>query len=109
MELPVQSAPRTPFAEATRELRTATQVMLGAHDETPVLIVTSPAPSDGKTLVAANLAASFALSGKRTILVSADLRRPRVDGFFGGHPDTPGLAELLDAEAPSVEAIVASM
>ena len=105
-ELPVRSAPRTPFAESIRELRTATQVLLGAPTSAPVLVVTSPAPSDGKTLVTANLAASFALSGKQTILVSSDLRRPRIDDFFGGQPDAAGLAELLDADEPSESRIL---
>ncbi len=98
--LPVVTQPRTPFAESIRELRTSAQVLLNTS-ATPVLLVTSPAPFDGKTLVSANLAASYALSGKLTILVSGDLRRPRIHEFFGTNETDRGLAELLDGPAPT--------
>jgi succinoglycan biosynthesis transport protein ExoP len=98
--LAVVTEPRTPFAESIRELRTSVQVLLGSAS-TPVLVVTSPAPFDGKTIITANLASSYALAGKLTILVSGDLRRPRIHEFFGGSEADEGLAELVTGAAPT--------
>lgn len=59
-----------------------------------VFLVTSPIPSDGKTLTATNLAVSIALSEKRVLLVDADLRRPKVDDIFN-LPNRMGLSTFL--------------
>lgn len=55
-------------------------------------LVTSPGPKEGKTTVAANLAAATALSGSRAILVDTDMRRPRVHKLLG-IPRRPGITE----------------
>ena len=84
-------------AEAIRALRTA--VLLG-HERSqdhpasvPLIVVTSPGPGEGKTLVAANLAAAFAESGQKTLLVSADLRNPSIESMFGFARRGPGLGD----------------
>ena len=59
------------------------------------LSVTSPGPGDGKSLVASNLALSFAEGGWRTVLVDADLRRGFLNETFD-LPATPGLVEYLE-------------
>jgi len=56
--------------------------------------VTSPGPADGKTFVAANLAAAFKELGKRVLVLSADLRKPSIHRQFGV-PVAPGLADAL--------------
>src|SRR5262249_8290058 len=63
-----------------------------------VLLITSAAPGEGKTMTACHLAASLARAGRRTLLVDGDLRRPVVHGVFD-IPASPGLAELLRGEA----------
>ncbi len=88
-------APQSQMAEAIRELRTSLRVIL---DDTPcpVIAVTSPEPGDGKTFVAANLAAAWAMSGSKVIVVSADFRRPRLEEVFGlPLGGRPGLADLV--------------
>jgi len=67
-------------------------------DEPPpkVILVTSPEARDGKTTVAANLAAAYAEVGRRVLVLSCDLRRPDIDRLFGV-PDRPGVAEALAA------------
>jgi len=67
--------PRSPAAEAFRTLRT--NIQFAALDK-PIhtLIVTSPAPDEGKSITVANLAVTMAQAGHTTILVDADLRRP---------------------------------
>ena len=88
-------APHSQMAEAIRELRTSLRVIL--HDTPcPIITVTSPEPGDGKTFVTANLAAAWAMSGSRVIVVSADFRRPRLEEVFGlPLGGRPGLADLI--------------
>jgi len=90
-------APQSQMAESIRELRTSLRVIL--HDTpSPVIVVTSPEPGDGKTFVTANLAAAWAMSGSKVIVVSADFRRPRLEEIFGLQTTgKPGLADLIRA------------
>jgi capsular exopolysaccharide synthesis family protein len=60
------------------------------------ILVTSPEPKDGKTTVAANLAAAYAEVGNRVLVLSCDLRHPSIHKVFGV-PGSPGLAEALGA------------
>jgi tyrosine-protein kinase Etk/Wzc len=62
-----------------------------------VIAFTSPAPGDGKSFLCANLAALFAESGKRVLLIDADLRRGRLAQYFGRSPHG-GLTELLTGQ-----------
>ncbi|MCX8089763.1 MAG: AAA family ATPase [Verrucomicrobiae bacterium] len=64
-----------------------------------VIVVTSAMPQEGKTVVAAHLAMSFARKGERTLLVDADLRRGRLHRLFG-YPNRPGLSEVLAGQHP---------
>ena len=77
-----QLEPTSPAAEAYRSLRTSLQFARQAH-ELRTLLVTSPAAAEGKTSTVANLGAVFAQAGERVVLVSCDLRRPRLGQFFG--------------------------
>jgi non-specific protein-tyrosine kinase len=85
--------PRSAAAEAYRGLRT--NVDFAAVDR-PIrsLLVTSAVPSEGKTVTAANLAVALAQSGRRILLVDADLRKPGVHEIFGTDNDH-GLTDLL--------------
>jgi tyrosine-protein kinase len=95
--------PRSPAAEAFRSLRTSIQ--LSALDvPIPRVLVTSPSPGEGKTLVAANLAASFAMSGVRTILIGTDLRRPVVHEHLRA-ARSPGVTEVVAGTADMVRAL----
>jgi succinoglycan biosynthesis transport protein ExoP len=59
-----------------------------------VVLVTSAMPQEGKTMIAANLAMSFASKGEKTILVDGDLRRGRLHRMFGVQ-NKPGLSDVL--------------
>jgi len=76
--LPVASKVATPFTESIRELRTAVQVSTATMKHA-VVVVTAADPSAPRSFITANLAASFALSGRRTVALSGDLRRPQLD------------------------------
>jgi tyrosine-protein kinase len=74
--------PSSPAAEAYRSLRTSLQ-FARPERQLRVILVTSPAVGDGKTSTLANLGVVFAEAGERVLLVSGDLRRPRLGEFFG--------------------------
>jgi capsular exopolysaccharide synthesis family protein len=62
-----------------------------------VLIVTSPGPGDGKTTLVSNLAIASAESGRRVLVIDADVRKPRLHHVFDV-PGERGLKELLGAD-----------
>jgi capsular exopolysaccharide synthesis family protein len=93
---------RSPEAEAYRGVRTA--LYFSSHGkEYRIIQVTSPGMGDGKTTTVANLGVSIAQSGKRTLLVDADFRRPRLHNLFGISARI-GLASVLAGEARLEEA-----
>jgi len=63
-----------------------------------VVVVTSPGPGDGKSTTVANLAASFAQSGKSVLILSCDFLAPQIGAYLGVEPG-PGVADLL-ADGP---------
>jgi polysaccharide biosynthesis transport protein len=85
-------------SEGFRSLRASVLFLLSQMDGKS-LMVTSSHAGEGKSTVAANLAVALAQAGKRVILVSGDLRRPRVHEFFGVPAFTlnngVGLSDLL--------------
>ncbi len=85
--------PRTPMAEAYRSLRTNME-FLSLEKSGNAFVVTSSSPGEGKTNTVINLALAFSQSGKRTLLISADLRRPTIYRIFGIERD-PGLTDIL--------------
>jgi tyrosine-protein kinase len=90
----------SPAAESYRTLRTRMARLASQLDINSVMVVSSGV-GEGKSTTAANLAVVLAETGKDVLLVSADLRRPRVHQFFG-LPNKSGLANLLaDGSAPN--------
>ena len=85
------------FAEAIRTIRTGV-VFSAAADRGRTLLVTSTAPEEGKTVVSSNLASALGQADQRTLLIDADLRRPRVHDVFGMDQE-PGLSDVLAGTA----------
>ena len=70
-----------PIAELFRLVRNNLQFVLTSSDK-KVLAVTSSVMHEGKTFIASNMALSFALTGKRVLLIGVDIRRPRLSENF---------------------------
>jgi tyrosine-protein kinase Etk/Wzc len=85
-------------AEAFRVLRTNLQFAAAGQD-VKTLMVTSPGAGEGKSLVASNLATVMAQSGKRTLLVDCDLRRPKQHKLFEQRKK-PGLTDVVMLGVP---------
>jgi len=80
-------------AESLRALRGNIEfVSLGAENR--ILMVVSAQKGEGKSLVTANLATSLTLSGKKVVLIDADLRRPRVHALFTAR-NTKGVSSVV--------------
>jgi tyrosine-protein kinase len=93
--------PMSPAAEAYRSLRTSLQFARQERDLRTIL-VTSPAAAEGKTSTLSNLGAMFAQAGQRVVLVSCDLRKPRLGEFFG-LDERLGLTTAILGEQPVEE------
>ncbi|HET7564406.1 MAG TPA: polysaccharide biosynthesis tyrosine autokinase [Gemmatimonadaceae bacterium] len=87
---------RSTAAEAYRQLRTKLLYARTTHAMKSI-VVTSPLPQDGKTTIAANLAAIFAQQRMRVLIIDCDLRRPSLHTIFRV-PREPGLTQLLTSD-----------
>jgi succinoglycan biosynthesis transport protein ExoP len=90
------------LVESFRSLRM--NVMNASEAGKVSVAISSPSPADGKSLVAANLALSFADAGLRTVLVDGDTRRGTLHDVFA-LPATPGLTDYL-AERADLDAVI---
>jgi succinoglycan biosynthesis transport protein ExoP len=86
------------FDEAVRTVRN-TILLSDFEGRLRSIVLTSAAPSEGKTTIAAHLAIANADRGKKTLLVDADLRRPSLHSKFGFTP-REGLSNVLTGELP---------
>jgi polysaccharide biosynthesis transport protein len=94
--------PNDPATEAFRTLRTALTLV---GDGARTVAISSSEAGDGKTTVIANLAVAVAQSGKKTLLIDSDIRRPRMTPLLGLR-GLPGLTTLLRQEDPLGERVV---
>ena len=82
--LAVFNKSQSAMAEAFRAIRSSLQFKYKKHDleGSKTVLITSSISGEGKTFTAINIASVFALSGKRTVLVGLDLRKPRIFDDF---------------------------
>jgi chain length determinant protein tyrosine kinase EpsG len=98
-ELVAASDPDSDAVEHLRALRSQLMLRWFENDERhAALAVVSPGPGEGRSYIAANLAVLFSQLGKRTVLIDADLRRPRQHEIFGV-PGRIGLSAVLAGRA----------
>lgn len=103
-QLVMRSDPKSPVSESYRTLGTNVQY-LASRRGLRVVMLTSAIGGDGKSTTSSNLAVVLAQAGKRVVLISADLRRPRLHQFFGLQ-NTRGLSEILAGRATVAEVAV---
>ncbi|MEW6325611.1 MAG: polysaccharide biosynthesis tyrosine autokinase [Nitrospirota bacterium] len=87
-------------AETYKSLRTNIDFMRGEHK---VLLLTSVAPGEGKSLTVANMAIMFSVVGLKVLIIDADFRKPAQHTIFG-RSRKPGLSDILAGKAawPSI-------
>ncbi|MEZ6017590.1 MAG: polysaccharide biosynthesis tyrosine autokinase [Planctomycetota bacterium] len=86
--------PEGPIAEAYRALRSNLKFIIGGSNGRKTLAITSCVPGEGKSVTNVDVALSFAMSGKRVLLVDADMRRPSVSRYLQIGP-ARGLSDVL--------------
>lgn len=94
-------------SEQIRKLRT--ELLLRGHSETSGalrLAVIGADAGEGRSLLAAELALAFAYLGRSTLLIDADLRRPRQHALFGAEAPGPGLIQaIMQGDTPSLHGV----
>ena len=78
----VRASPRSSYAEMLRAIRTRIEFVLKRKDKM-VICITSTESGDGKTFLSTNLAALYAMTGKKVLLVDLDLRKPNIHTKLG--------------------------
>jgi receptor protein-tyrosine kinase len=96
-QLIIAHDPDDPRSELLRRLRTDLLLRTGARRGAAFFALLSPCAQEGRSQLAAELAISFAQLGSKTLLVDADLRRPRQHELFGSNNEM-GLAQALAAD-----------
>jgi polysaccharide biosynthesis transport protein len=94
----LMSDPASYEAEAFRSLRTAIS-FLAPDKERKTILFTSANPAEGKSYCSLNYAVALAQTGRRTLLIDADLRRPNLSRVVLGSTKAPGLTECLMGRA----------
>ncbi|MEM9678767.1 MAG: polysaccharide biosynthesis tyrosine autokinase [Bacteroidota bacterium] len=90
----ILESPLSPVSESFRMIRANIEYMNSDSNDNSVIVVTSSISGEGKTFCSVNLAYSYALTNKKTVLVGADMRRPAMSGLFEKKPSF-GLSNYL--------------
>ena len=98
--LVVFERPKSAVAESFRAIRSSLQFFYSKQqqEEGRTLMVTSSVSGEGKTFCSINMATAYALSGKTTILLGLDLRKPKIFGDFNITNDKGIVNYLIDDE-----------
>ncbi len=93
----IQINDRSPLAESFRILRTNLAYLVQSRnkDKAEVIFVTSTIKGEGKTFISFNLARTLSSSGKKVLLIGADIRNPKLHKFSNNNLETKGLSDYL--------------
>jgi len=98
-QVAIERNSRTPIAEMFRLLRTNLQFVAAGREKHRIL-VTSCVSGEGKSFITLNLGISHALSGKRTVVVGLDLRKPKLSQYITKGPEPEGITDYLVGNYP---------
>ena len=102
----VKDRPKSLVAESFRALRANLKYLQGRDKkQAKTFMVTSSVSGEGKTFCSLNLAYTLAASGRKTILIGADMRKPNLTDFIEAYPDK-GLSEYLAGYAEKDEVVI---
>jgi tyrosine-protein kinase Etk/Wzc len=103
----MKSESRSSSAEALRIISTNLRFMLSNVEEgqAKTIFLTSTFPKEGKTFVSLNLAATFALTGKKVLLMSMDIRNPKLEEYIL-LPDDRGVTNYLSSKDLKIEDLI---
>jgi len=103
----MKSESRSSSAEALRIISTNLQFMLAKVPEgqAKTIFLTSTFPKEGKTFVSVNLAATFALTGKKVLMMSMDIRNPKLEEYVA-LPDDRGITNYLSSKDLKIEDLI---
>ncbi|GHB23686.1 GumC family protein [Mongoliitalea lutea] len=96
--------PKSAVSESFRSLRSAINY-LASDKESKKILVTSSVSGEGKTFTSLNLASVMALGSKKTVVVGADLRRPKLGSYFN-HSEKKGLSSFLIGKVSEEDIII---
>ncbi len=99
----ITATDRTPTAEAIRIVRSNLEFILSSlqNKKCKTIFVTSSVPKEGKTFMAINLAATFALASKKVLLIGLDIRNPKLSEYID-LPTTKGITNYLSTRDADV-------
>jgi len=100
----VNNAGPTPLSEQFRSLRTKLFNLTQPGDSGGVYVITSSLPGEGKSFVSSNLSATMAFSGKKTVLLEVDMRKPKLAKKLTLSQTHAGISDFLsgNAELPAI-------
>jgi capsular exopolysaccharide synthesis family protein len=99
----ISSDNRSAIAESVRSVRSKMSYYLKGEGS-QVILISSCLPGEGKSFITTNVALSLALMGKRTVVIAADMRKPRIHKAFGVSA-SQGLSQVLIGKLHVDEAI----
>ncbi|MBM3428214.1 MAG: polysaccharide biosynthesis tyrosine autokinase, partial [Bacteroidetes bacterium] len=102
----ISSDNRSPVAESLRSVRSKMSYYL-TGEGCQVVLLSSCLPGEGKSFITTNLGLSLALMGKKTIVIAADMRKPRLHKAFGVQ-GSQGLSKVLIGQMGVAESIVST-
>ncbi len=106
-EIIVHENRNTMMEEIFRGMRTNLQFMM--QEGQKVIMLTSSIPGEGKTFIASNLAVSFALLGKKVVLIGLDIRKPRLAELFQLNIRGKGITPLLTILNPTKDDVMSQI
>jgi succinoglycan biosynthesis transport protein ExoP len=104
-EIFVAEDPTSPYSEAVKI--TVMNALYSTTEKMKKILLTSPTPGDGKTIICGNMAQAFAQNGEKTLIVDLDMRKPRMEKAFGiSERAKKGVTSCIAADLPVEEALV---